>query len=290
MVAVDDDGGVREVGVEVAAGKALEVLVVVVRVVAPVEADVAAEHGVRERIAGALDLPAAVDEALAGLGGVDGVEHDARRAGGGVLHAHGHADAGGHEAVLLVLDGAGAHGDVAQKVDEVLVVRGVEHLVGGKEARLLDHAQVHAANGLDALEQVGGRLGVGVVQQALVSGALGSGLVGVHARDDDELVLDLVGHAGEPVHVVEDRVLTVGRARSDDEQAARVLAAHDGGDLGVEGGLALRELRRERQLLADLLRHGQVTLEVHRHGAVLLHSGFSVAIIGGRGHASNAEG
>jgi len=53
------------------------------------------------------------------------------------------------------------------------------------------------ADGLDALEQVVGSLGVRVVQQALVTGALGTRLIGIDARNDDELVLDLLGGLGQ---------------------------------------------------------------------------------------------
>ena len=104
--------------------------------------------------------------------------------------------------MLLVFDRARAHGNVAQQVDEVLVVGRVEHLVGGKETGLLDDAQVHVTDGLDAFEQVIGRLGVGVVQQAFVASALGARLVGVDARNDDEFVLDLFGDLGQSVHVL----------------------------------------------------------------------------------------
>ena len=165
MVAVDDRRRIGIAGVlGIALGQALEVLVVVVGVGAPIETDVATHNGVRERIAVALDLPVAEDETLMRLSGVDGVEHDGGGAGSGVLHAHRHRNAARHQTVLLVLDRARAHSDVAQQIDKVLIVRGVEHLVGGKEAGLLDDAQVHVANGLDALEQVIGRLGVGIVQ------------------------------------------------------------------------------------------------------------------------------
>ena len=58
------------------------------------------------------------------------------------------------------------------------------------------------ADGLDTLEQVVRSLGVGVVQQSLVAGALGTRLIGVDARNDDELVLDLLGGLGQSVHVL----------------------------------------------------------------------------------------
>ena len=199
------------------------------------------------------------------LGGVDGVEHDGGGTGSGVLHTDGHRNAARHQAMLLVLDRARTHGDVAQQVDEILVVGGIEHLVGGEEARLLDDTQMHVANGLDALEQIVGSLGVGVVQQALVAGALGARLVGVDARNDDELVLDLLGDLGQSVHVLKHRVLAVGRARADDEHLTRVLAGKDLGDLGVECLLFGSKLGRKRHFLADFHGNRQPAFEIHGH-------------------------
>ena len=194
MVAVNDRRRIGITGVlGIALGQALEVLVVIVGVGAPIETDVAAHDGVRKRVAIALDFPVTEDEALVRLCGVNGVEHNGGRAGSGILHADGYRNAARHQTVLLVLDRACAHGNIAQQVNEVLVVGRVEHLVGGEEARFLNNAQVHMADGLDALEQVVGSLGVGVVQKTLVTGALGTRLIGVDARNDDELVLDLLG-------------------------------------------------------------------------------------------------
>ena len=266
MVAVDDR---RRVGVAgmfgIALGQAFQVFVVVIGVGATVETDVATHDGVCERVAVALNLPVAEDEALMCLGGVDGVKHDGGGTGGGVFHADGHRNAARHQAMLLILDRARAHGNVAQQVDEVLVVGRVEHLVGGKETGLLDDAQVHVADGLDAFEQVIGRLGVGVVQQAFVASALGARLVGVDARNDDEFVLDLFGDLGQSVHVLKHRVLAVGRARADDERFACVLAGKDLGDLGVECLLFGGKLGGKRHFLADLHGDRQPALEFHGH-------------------------
>lgn len=162
VVAVDDRCRIGIAGVlGVAFGQALQVLVVVVGVGATVETDVATHNGVRERIAVALDLPVAEDEALVRLRGVNGVEHNGGGTGSGILHADGYRNAARHQAMLLVFDRACAHGHIAQQVNEVLVVGRIEHLVGGEEACFLNNAQVHMADGLDALEQVVGSLGVG---------------------------------------------------------------------------------------------------------------------------------
>ena len=171
--------------------------------------------------------------------------------------------------MLLVLNGARTHRDVGEKVNEVLVVGGIEHLVRGEHARLLHHAQMHVADGLHAAEHVVGSLGVGVVEQALVAHALGARLVGVDARDHDETVLDLLGELGQTAGVVEHGILAVGRARADDEEHAVVLAAQHRGHGGVKVCLARRHLGREWHLGADVLGDGQETLELHGHEGFL---------------------
>ncbi len=195
----------------------------------------------------------------------------------GVLHAHGHGDAARHQAVLLVLHRARAHGHIGEKVDEVLEVGGVEHLVRREHAGLLHNAQVHAADGLHALEEVCRRLGVGVVEKPLVAGTTRARLVGVDARHHEELVLYLVGKLGKARHVVEDRVLAVGRAGPNHKQATRGLASNDGRHLGVEGGFSRRHVRGEGHLLADLHGDGQTALEGHGHGTWFLSSNSQAA-------------
>ncbi len=64
--------------------------------------------------------------------------------------------------MLLVFDRACAHGNIAQQVNEVLVVGRVEHLVGGEEARFLNNAQVHMADGLTPSSRSSGARGWGV--------------------------------------------------------------------------------------------------------------------------------
>ena len=270
MVAVDDRCRIGIAGVlGIALGQTLEVLVVVVGVGATVETNVATHDGVCEWVAVALNLPVAEDKALVCLRGVNGVEHDGGGTGSGILHADGYRNAARHQAMLLVFDRARADGNVAQQVNEVLVVGRIEHLVGGEEARFLNNAQVHMADSLDALEQVVGGLGIGVMQKTLVAGALGARLIGVDARNDDELVLDLFGGLGQSVHILEHRILAVGRARADDEHLTCVLAGKDFGDLGVKCLLFGGKLGGKRHFLADLHGDRQPAFEFHGHRGLL---------------------
>ena len=63
------------------------------------------EDGVGEGVAGALYLAGPEDEVMGELGSHNGVQHDGQIAAGGVLHAHRHIAAAGHQAVELVLHG-----------------------------------------------------------------------------------------------------------------------------------------------------------------------------------------
>ena len=131
---------------------------------------------------------------------------------------------------------------------------------------------MHAANSLDALEQVVAGLRIGIVQQALVAGALGAGLVGVDARDDEQAVSHLLLKLCETVHVFQNGVLAIGRAGADDQGAAGVLAAENRRHLGVELALGLDQVGSKRHLLADIFRNGKQALEMHGHGDSLAAS------------------
>ena len=122
------------------------------------------------------------------------------------------------------------------------------------------------ADGLHALEDVSLGVRVGAVEEALVAGALGAGLRGVDAGDDDETILDVLRELCQARDVLEHGILAVRGARADDEELARILAGDDASDLLVKGDLLGGELRGEGHTLANLLRDGQATLEVHRHG------------------------
>ena len=78
--------------------------------------DRAPENGVGQRIPFGFDLPAAVDELVTVLGGLDCVEHDGECSAGGVLHAHRHVHTAGGEPVLLVFHRPGADGDIGQHI------------------------------------------------------------------------------------------------------------------------------------------------------------------------------
>ena len=219
----------------------------------------------RVGVAGRLHVPVAIDEGVRCLSSDDGIEHDGVVARGRVLHAHGHVQARRNKPVLLVFNRAGTHRHVGKQIGQEAVVLGIEHLVGTEETRLLDDSQVHVANGADAGEQIGLTVGVGLMEHAHVAQAQRAGLVGIEARDEDELVSHLFLGLGQTGAVLEHGVLAVGRAGADDDELARVRAVHNGRNCSVKGNFALFCLHRHRHLGLDVLRVGQAALEFHSH-------------------------
>ena len=224
VVAVDDGGGVFEVLCLVHLAKQDDILVVVVGVGLPGFVHVAAQDGVRVRVAGGMHFPSAVEEGVRVLRRRDGIQHHGEVAARGVLHAHGHANSAGDQAVLLVFHRAGAHSHVAENVVQVTVVFRVEHLVRAGEARFADGADVQFAYGDEPLHHVGLAVGVGLVKHPFVPVARGARLVGINARHDQDFVFDFFLHFYKAGDVIHHAVLAVGGAGPDDQKQAVVLA------------------------------------------------------------------
>ena len=153
MIGIDDDGGVFEF---VARGSVPlaplhDRLVMVIGDVVAVVVHPAAQHDVRVLVALGCHLPVVVHEHLRALGCEHRIEGNGDASARRVFDAHGQLDAAGDKAVELVLARTRPHGDIGQKVLNVCVIFGIEHLVRGGETRLLDGVDVQIADGEDAL-------------------------------------------------------------------------------------------------------------------------------------------
>ena len=200
------------------------------------------------------------------LGGLDGVHHDRQVAARGVLHADGDVEPAGDETVLLILDGTRADSDVGENVRQVQAVFRVEQLVRAGKARLIEYLDVHFARRDQALENVRVAVRVGLVEHALVAVAGGAGLVAVDAGNEENLVLHLLLQAAQARDIVEHRVLSVGRARADEQHQAVVLSGEYVAHGAVVGLLLPGQFRGDGVHVADGLGRGQLTLEFHVHG------------------------
>ena len=172
--------------------------------------------------------------------------------------------------MLLVLHGAGPHGDVGQQIVQIAVVFGVEQLVGAGEARLPQGPQMQGAHRDDALVGVGPGRGVGLVDQAHVALAAGPWLIGEDPGHDEDLVLHPLRQLPQPAQVFQHAVGVVRRAGAHDQQAALVPALEErthGPGPGVHDGL---QLRRHRVELLGLHGDRQLPLkfQVHLHATV----------------------
>ena len=245
MVTVDDRGGVLQIALAVQLEQADEILIVVVGDAGAVLVHAAAQDAVGERVAARRDVAAAVQEAMPRLRRLHRVEHDGEVAAGRVLHADGDIHAARRQAVLLVLHRARAHRLIGEEVVEVAAVFGIEHLVRRGQAALGDGADMQLADGDDAVQKIGRLVGAGLVQHPLVALPRRARLVGVDARDDDELVREPLLHGDEAGDVFADGILAVRRTGPDDDEELVGCAGKDVADGGVAPRFDLGELRRE---------------------------------------------
>ena len=224
MVGIDDDAGVCKLALIVSVNEVDQVLVVVVRHGLTVFIHIAAQDGMRVGIALRMRLPAAVDEGVLVLCGGDGVEHYREVAARRVLHSDRSLETARGQTVLLILYRTRADSDVCEHIVEVLMCLGIEHLIRAGKAGLAERSHVQLADGDDTLEQVGLCARVGLMKNSLVAVAGRTGLVGVDTGDDVDTVDDLVLKPAQTRDVVDNAVLVVCRAGSDDKQETIVLA------------------------------------------------------------------
>ena len=269
MVAVHDDRGVLQRG---HGGIVLtdpdQVLVMIVGMGLATVVHIAAQDGMGKRIARAFHFPVAVDEILGGLGRLDGIHHHGQVAAGGVLHAHGDVEPAGGQPVLLVLHAPGTHGHIGQQIGEEEVVLRIEHLIRAGESRLIERPHVQVPDGDQPLEDVRVRQGIGLVEHALVADARGARLVGIDARNDDELVFDGILDGAQAVDIVDHRIFVVRRTGADDEDHFVRAAGQDVLDLAVILFLAGAALRGNRIHLLDFPRLEELAFQGHIHSCL----------------------
>ena len=263
VVGIHNDGRVFQVGLSVELQQVPEVLIMVIGMGTAEAVHIAPQDGVGQGIAGGFDFPVPIDEFLGALGSGNGVHHHGDITGGGVLHAHGDTQAAGHQAVLLVFHGAGAHGHITQQVGKIAVVGGIEHFLRTGEAGFPDDPHMELADGNDAGQHILFLFRIRLVEHALIAYALGAGLIGVNPGNNEELFADLMVHFREAGHIFQDSVFPVRRAGADEEQHTGILAGQDIGDFPVPVLLDFLNGDIGRVIPLDLLGKGHLADKFH---------------------------
>ncbi len=212
----------------------------------------------RVRIALRAHLILTVLKLIGNMRSVDRVDSHSYAAVHGILKSSGEVYSAGDESVLLVLCRARAYSDICKHIVEIHMIVGIEHLVGCRQSALRNRAQVHLSKRDNARLNIRATvMRVGIVQDTLVSLALGAGLIGVDTRHDEQLVLDLIGDLGKPRHVIAYRVRIICRARPDNERLALIAAVEYRFHLSVPIQLNRLKTLAERYLRLNLLRRRQ---------------------------------
>ena len=123
-------------------------------------------------------------------------------------------------------------------------------------------------DGDDTLDKVRLIVGVGLVEHTLVAVARGTGLTGVDTGNDHDLVLNLFLNVSESGNVVENAILVVCGAGSDDEKELVGFTAEDLLDFDISRFLDRGELVSNGVHFLNFLRNRQFADEFHIHDSL----------------------
>ena len=265
VVGIHDHSGVGQIQFVILILQVSEILIVIVWNVAAEFIHISTKDAVGQRVALGLDFPSAIQELLRALCSHDGIHHDRDISAGGILQSRRYSDAACHDTVLLVLHGPCTDGDITKQIGKIAVVFRIQHLLGTGKAGLPGHIGMKLPNGNDACQHVFFLFRIRLVEHPLVTDPLGTGLVGIDTGNEEQLVLDLLLHLCQTVHVIQNGVLAVSGARTDDQKELVALSGEDICDLAVPFFFCSPDVIRNRELFFEILRIGQFPDKFHLH-------------------------
>ena len=172
----------------------------------------------RKVVSVGIDIPAAVNEVMFALSCLHGVKHDRQITAGGIFHAGGYIHAADCHTMLLIFHGAGTDGDIGKDILHITPVVRVKHLICGGQFRFFHCVNVHFTHGDQTAGKVRFLFGIGLADNSLIALSGSTGLVGINAGDQDQLVLHLFVDFGEPAYIVTDSRFVVSRTGADNDQ------------------------------------------------------------------------
>ena len=167
--------------------------------------------------------------------------------------------------MLLVFNRTRTYSLIAQNIIEVAAIFRIQHLIGGGESAFGHGANMYVANRLNASRQIGRGLGVWLVQHALVALSRSARLIGVNARNNQQLVRNLARKLAQAARVFAHSVFVIGRAGADDHEKLVRDARKYVANLSIALGLQSLQFWCERQFFFNLRRIGQRRIHVHSH-------------------------
>ena len=167
--------------------------------------------------------------------------------------------------MLLIFHGTRSYRIVGEDIRKVAVILRIQHFVRTGEAGLLYCAGVQPAYGDYAVQHILGTVGVRLVEHTFVALSCGTGLSGIDAGDNEDLVFYLFLNCGKAGDVVHYRVLSVGGAGTYYQNESLVLSSEYCFHFLVTLCLCLCDAFRERVKLLYKLRDRELSVECHAH-------------------------
>ena len=145
----------------------------------------------------------------------------------------------------------------------------IEHLIGTGQTGLFNGTCVQLTNGDQTLQHILFLFRIRLVYHTLIALTRGAGLVGVDTGNENQLICHLFLHLRQTRGIVQNGILTVCRARTDDEQFLAGFAGEHLLNLCVSGSLYSDQLFRQLELRFQFLWNGQFSNKFHIHILIL---------------------
>ena len=152
------------------------------------------------------------------LGCVDGIKHNGKSTAGRIFHTGRNIKSADGHTMLLIFHGAGTDGDIGKDILHITPVVRVKHLICGGQFRFFHCVNVHFTHGDQTAGKIRFLFGIGLADNSLIALSGSTGLIGINAGDQDQLVLHLFVDFGEPAYIVTDSRFVVSRTGADNDQ------------------------------------------------------------------------
>ncbi len=227
MVGINDSRRVDDIYFFIHVMQPDQVFIMIILRGVSVFADGAPEHNMRQGIACRFHLVSAVYKMVRMLCRINRIKHNGKIPAGRVFHSRGNIKTANGQTVLLVFHGAGADCNIGKKIVHISPVFRVKHFIGRGQAAFCNGTQMHFADSNQSLHHIRFFFRIRLGSDSFVSFARGSWLVGVDARNDNQLVPDIFLYFCKPVYIVADRVFVVCRTRPDNYQKTGIFSGND---------------------------------------------------------------
>ena len=174
----------------------------------------ASENYVGKLISIGSNITAPINKGMGMLCRYDRIEHNRKITAGRVFHSHRNVHSACSQPVLLILHRSCANGFIRQQIIQITPIFRIEHFIRRSQSAFRNGANMHFSDSDNPCQQIRCLIRLRLVQHAFVSFSGGTRFVGVDARNQQQLVRNLIIDFGKPIYIFADRIFIICRARA----------------------------------------------------------------------------